>query len=114
MATESWGPDEVRPEAGSDRGEHERRDGEAGLSLGVDGGCPMVRTEWPPRPRLIITVGVVIGLGVPLMFPDSIAMQPDAVSLLIVGNVAAVGMVLLLIQGPWRRAAASFTLSLAF
>lgn len=74
----------------------------------------MVRTEWPPRPRLIITVGVVIGLGVPLMFPDSIAMQPDAVSLLIVGNVAAVSMVLLLTQGPWRRAAAGFTLSLAF
>ena len=59
-------------------------------------------------------MGVVIGLGVPLMFPDSIAMQPDAVSLLIVGNVAAVSMVLLLTQGPWRRAAAGFTLTLAF
>ena len=74
----------------------------------------MVRTEWPPRPRLIITVGVVIGLGVPLMFLDSIAMQPGAVGLLIVGNVAAVGLALLLTEGPWRRAAAGFTLTLAF
>ena len=76
----------------------------------------MVRTEWPPRPRLIITVGVVIGFAVwlPFMFPDFIDKQAVPVSPLIVVNVAVLGLVLLLTQGPWRRAATSLTLSLTF
>ncbi len=72
------------------------------------------KKEWPPPPRLIITVGVAIGLGLPLMFPDSLDMHPGAVSLFIVGNVAAGGLALLLTEGPWHRAAAGFTLTLAF
>jgi hypothetical protein len=54
-----------------------------------------------------------MGLGLPFVFP-AIYERVDPVSPLMVVNVAAVGLALLLTQGPWRRGAASFTLTLAF
>lgn len=74
------------------------------------------RSLWPPRSRLITTLGVVIDLAacLPFMLPESTAKQARPVSLLILGNAAAVGLVLLLTQGPWRREAACLTLTLVF
>lgn len=65
---------------------------------------------------MVILLGVVVGLaaGLPFVIYDSDGERTDPLHPLVILNVVAVGLILLMGEGPWGRAAASFTLVLAF
>ncbi len=68
-----------------------------------------------PRARFVVAAGAIIGLGAwlpALVAGGPLYSRPDPAHPFVLANVAAVGLVLSLAEGKWRRAAAGVSLTL--